>query len=172
MTLQYCPHCGKPSLKWINQRKFSCDACGFVLYQNCAAAVAVLLTYRDEILLTRRNQEPKKGFLDLSGGFCDPNETAEQTCARELWEELQLTINPEKLQYLGSQANVYPYKEVNYNTVDLFYRYALDEKPDFNLEEHEINAVVWLKKDELNLEELAFESQKRFLNHYLKTTDS
>ncbi|WP_083917661.1 NUDIX hydrolase [Riemerella columbina] len=112
MELNYCPHCGTSNLKFGNNRKFYCIQCDFVLYHNCAAAVAVLVTYQDELLLTRRNQNPKKGYLDLSGGFCDPNETAEDTCARELFEELQLKIDPEQLEYLGSQNNLYPYKGI------------------------------------------------------------
>lgn len=167
MELNYCPHCGTPHLKFEDNRKFYCTQCDFVLYHNCAAAVAVLVTYQDEVLLTRRNQDPKKGYLDLSGGFCDPNETAEDTCARELFEELQLKIDPEQLEYLGSQNNLYPYKGITYQTMDLFYRYELEARPEFTLEQHEINEVVWIKLNDLNIEDLAFESQKRFFKKFL-----
>lgn len=166
MNLPYCPRCGKPELKFSGN-KFSCG-CGFALYQNTAAAVAVLLTCQDEILFTVRNQEPKIGKLDLPGGFCDPEETAEFTCKREILEELGLVLEEEKFCYLGSQPNIYPYKGIVYNTLDLFYLYELHEKPEATLELEEISDIRWISLKVLGFEELAFDSQKKFLKAYLK----
>ena len=86
--LKYCPKCGQETLIFDGEKKFSCSQCDFVMYQNIAAAVAVLIRCEDELLLTKRNQNPKIGKLDLAGGFTDPKESAEETCARELKEEL------------------------------------------------------------------------------------
>ncbi|MBO4233616.1 NUDIX domain-containing protein [Riemerella anatipestifer] len=164
MALKYCPKCGKETLVFTDLRKFSCNECSFVLYHNCAAAVAVLITYGDEILFTRRNQDPKKGMLDLPGGFCDPKETAENTCKRELYEELKFNIDSNKLRYLSSQDNIYHYKGIDYNTMDLFFQYELTEKPKLELELNEVNEVIWINKNDLNLDNLAFDSQKRFFS--------
>ena len=66
-----------------------------------------------------------------------------------------------------SLPNVYHYKEIDYNTLDLFFEYNVDEKVDAKkLETHEITEVIWLKISELNLEEIAFDSQRKFLEHY------
>ena len=86
--LKYCPKCGQETLIFDGEKKFSCSQCDFVMYQNIAAAVAVLIRCEDELLLTKRNQNPKIGKLDLAGGFTDPKESAEETCSRELKEEL------------------------------------------------------------------------------------
>ena len=72
MNLKYCPQCGKETLQWSEEKKWYCIKCSFVLYHNCAAAVAVIVLYRDEILFTRRSQYSEKGKLDLPGGFVDP----------------------------------------------------------------------------------------------------
>ncbi len=165
--LKYCPQCGKENLQWDNEKKWNCSHCKFVLYHNCAAAVAVLITFEDEILLTRRNQDPAKQKLDLPGGFTDPKESAEETCARELKEELNITIDINKLTFLMSLPNVYPYKGIYYNTLDMIFTYPVEEKFDVEIEKSEISEVVWLKKEALKLEDIAFDSQRKFFEKFL-----
>jgi NAD+ diphosphatase len=166
--LKYCPSCGKESLNWDGEKKWSCPNCNFTLYNNVAGAVAVVIRHQDEIYLTRRNRDPKKGKLDLAGGFVDPKESAEETCKRELFEELQINIDISNLKYLTSLPNVYQYKEIDYNTIDLFYEYNVSEKFEVNLELSEISEAVWIPLRELDLEDIAFDSQKKFFEEYLK----
>ena len=132
--LRYCPKCGNESLTWDGEKKWNCSKCGFVLFHNVAGAVAVIIRFKDEILLTKRNQEPKKGKLDLAGGFVDPRESAEQTCVRELFEEMKIQVDISKLKYLASLPNIYEYKSIVYNTLDLFYEYEVEEKFEADLE--------------------------------------
>lgn len=166
--LKYCPNCGKESLQWDGEKKWSCPLCNFTLYNNVAGAVAVVIRYHDEIYLTRRNQDPKKGKLDLAGGFVDPRESAEETCQRELFEELQLKIDISNLKYITSLPNIYQYKEIDYNTIDLFYEYRVQEKFEVNIELSEISETQWIPLKDINLEDIAFDSQKRFFEQYLK----
>ncbi|KXH78511.1 NUDIX hydrolase [Chryseobacterium kwangjuense] len=166
--LKYCPSCGKETLNWDNEKKWSCPECGFTLYNNVAGAVAVVIRCDDEIYLTRRNRDPKKGKLDLAGGFVDPKESAEETCKRELFEELQLDVDISNLKYVTSLPNIYQYKEIDYNTIDLFYEYRVQEKFEVNLELSEISEAVWIPLNELKLDDIAFDSQKRFFEDYIK----
>ncbi|MFL9835185.1 NUDIX hydrolase [Chryseobacterium terrae] len=167
-VLKFCPNCGNENLKWNGEKKWSCTECSFTLYNNVAGAVAVVIRFEDEIYLTRRNQEPKKGKLDLAGGFVDPKESAENTCKRELFEELQLKIDIKNLKYLTSLPNVYQYKEIDYNTIDLFYEYRVAEKFEVNIELSEISETQWISLSEINLDDIAFDSQKKFFKQYLK----
>lgn len=169
--LTFCPKCGKSGLIWDGEKKWSCNNCDYILFHNVAGAVAVLLKFNDEILFTRRNQDPKKGKLDLPGGFVDPKESAEETCSREIFEELQLKIEVSELKYLASLPNVYEYKNIDYNTLDLFYEYHLPSKPEMNLELSEISEIVWIKKEEINLEDIAFDSQKKFLDFFRQSNN-
>jgi len=166
--LKYCPNCGRESLHWDGEKKWSCPECSFTLYNNVAGAVAVVIRCGDEIYLTRRNRDPKKGKLDLAGGFVDPKESAEETCRRELFEELQLDVDISNLKYITSLPNVYQYKEIDYNTIDLFYEYNVTEKFEVNLELSEISEAIWIPLNQLNLDDIAFDSQKRFFEDYLK----
>lgn len=164
--LKYCPSCGKESLQWDGEKKWSCPNCNFRLYNNVAGAVAVIIRFGNEIFLTRRNRDPKKGKLDLAGGFIDPRESAEEACKRELFEELKLEVDISKLKYLTSLPNIYQYKEIDYHTIDLFYEYEVSEKFEVNLELSEISESVWIDLKELKLEDIAFDSQKKFFEEY------
>ncbi len=161
-NLKFCPKCGKQTLNWDGEKKWFCSDCDYVLFHNVAGAVAVLIKYGDEILFTKRNQEPKKGKLDLPGGFTDPKESAEETCIRELYEEMKITVDISKLKYLASLPNVYEYENISYNTLDLFYEYEVDEKFKVKPELSEISETAWIKKSEINLDDIAFDSQKKF----------
>ena len=167
--LKFCPKCGKPSLQWDGEKKWSCSNCDYVLYHNVAGAVAVVIKHEDEILFTRRNQEPKKGKLDLAGGFVDPKESAEETCVRELFEEMKIKVDISQLKYLASLPNTYEYKKILYNTIDLFYEYEVAEKLELQLELSEISETIWLKKNEVNIEDIAFDSQKIFFKNYINS---
>lgn len=166
-NLDFCPQCGNNHLKFIDDKKWFCEDCQFTLYHNVAGAVAVILRYKDEILLTRRNKNPQMGKLDLAGGFIDANESAEKTCQREIKEELNYHLDLHKLSYKGSLPNIYEYKEISYHTIDLFFEYPLDQKPIFQLEKEELQGVVWVPLHELQIDDLAFDSQKKFMKDYL-----
>lgn len=164
-NMPFCPKCGNKTLHYDGEKKWSCK-CGFTLYNNVAGAVAVLIKCGDEYLFNKRNQEPKAGKLDLAGGFVDPKESAETTCKRELFEEMKLEIDESKLKYLASLPNVYEYKNIEYNTIDLFYLYEMPEKLEAKLEISEISEIQWITKEDLNLDDIAFDSQKKFLKEY------
>lgn len=164
-NMPFCPKCGNKTLQYDGEKKWSC-ICGFTLYNNVAGAVAVLIKCGEEYLFTKRNQEPKAGKLDLAGGFVDPKESAEITCKRELYEEMNLEIDETQLIYLGSLPNVYQYKNIDYNTIDLFYLYEMMEKTEVKLELKEISEIQWISTKNLNLGDIAFDSQKKFLKDY------
>lgn len=168
--MRFCPHCGKETLAWKEERKWHCSSCGFTLFHNVAGAVAVIIKHHGKILFTRRNKEPKKNKLDLPGGFTDPKESSERTCVRELSEELNINIDEKKLKYLGSLPNTYLYKEVLYNTIDLFFEYLVESDWEITLEKEEISEIVWKKPSEISPDEIAFDSQKKFLEAYFKNS--
>lgn len=87
----FCPRCGAPlELAQVDhQERLRCTKCGYVFFQNPAAAVAaVVLNDRHEVLLVRRAIEPAKGTWDVPGGFVDWGEDPETAITREMREEL------------------------------------------------------------------------------------
>jgi len=164
---KFCPNCASQNIEFEDNRRFECFDCGMVYFQNVAAAVAVIMERNKEILFTVRNREPKLGMLDLPGGFTDPDENAEETCARELKEELGIDIPPEDFKYFKSQPNNYLYKGIPYKTEDLVFTAKFPENAEFKLEESEIQEIKWIKKSEINLEEIGFDSLRKAVEEYL-----
>ena len=117
-----CPMCGSKNIQWRNNRKWLCSDCGFDLYCNIAAAVGIVL-YDDQhnVLFEVRAKDPRKGFLCLPGGFVDGNESAEAAMVRECREELGATVEENDLHYLCSFPNIYEYKNIQYQTCDIFF---------------------------------------------------
>src|SRR5690606_15841092 len=164
---KFCPNCASQNIEFENHRRFECFDCGMVYYQNVAAAVAVIIIRNGEMLFTVRNREPKLGMLDLPGGFTDPDETAEQTCARELKEELNLIIEPQQFKYFQSFPNNYLYKGIPYKTEDLIFVTEFPENTELKLEEDEIQSVKWIKISEINLDEIGFDSLRKAVQAFL-----
>ena len=59
-SITHCPQCASETLTWPSPKHFACADCGFVLYLNIAAAVAVIIECQGKILLGVRRHEPKK----------------------------------------------------------------------------------------------------------------
>lgn len=165
---KFCPNCSSVNIEFVNVRRFECFDCGMVYFHNVAAAVAVIIEQNGKILFTVRNREPRMGMLDLPGGFTDPNESAEETCQRELKEELNIDIPTQDFQYFKSVPNDYNYRGIPYKTEDLIFTAAFPENSLIELEKDEIQSIQWIKKSEINLEEIGFESLRKAIKEYIK----
>ena len=178
---QYCPSCGGKNIQ-LKGNKFSCPDCAFVYFHNTAAATGCVIEAGGKILLLVRGNEPAAGKLDLPGGFVDPGEGAIEGLQRELREELgwEPPIPPGKtaadiFKLFASFPNTYPYKNIIYNTCDLFFTVSapgLTEK-DLKLDAGEIAGLRFLSPgevNEVNLDDLAFDSTRRAIRAYLRIT--
>jgi NADH pyrophosphatase NudC (nudix superfamily) len=166
---RYCPSCGSPNILFERGRKFHCPDCGFLYYHNTAAATGCVISNGTEIVLLVRAKDPAKGLLDLPGGFVDPGEGALDGLRRECREEIGWDPGP-NFTLFASFPNIYPYKNITYNTCDLFFTITVPGlKPgDFTLEEKEIGGVRFVKPQEIRPEELAFDSTRRAIKAFLE----
>ena len=155
MIDNYCPACGDDQFNSSNGNRYDCRSCGHTLFMNCAGTVGAVIRCGNEILLTLRAHEPATGKLDLPGGFVDPDETFEQALARELLEELNLSI--EQPRYLFSACNTYLYQGVHYKTVDAIFELCYEQKPSVEAND-DVAAIRWLQLAEINDEDIAFVS--------------
>ena len=170
LMFRYCPACASEKISFEQNRVFRCPGCGFTYYHNTAAATACIVRSNAGLLFLVRNKEPGKGKLDLPGGFVDPGEGAMDGLRREFTEELGLNFKPEDFKLFASFPNIYPYKNITYNTCDLFFYIDapdLTEK-DLQPEEAEVSAVLFIKKEQLDIERIAFESVKKAVGLFLK----
>ncbi|MDR2864484.1 MAG: NUDIX domain-containing protein [Spirochaetaceae bacterium] len=167
----YCPSCASKNIRFENGRFFYCPDCGFKYYHNVAAATACLIDSGSSILFLVRGREPATGKLDLPGGFVDPNEGAIEGLIRECNEELSWTPRASEISLFASFPNVYTYKNIDYNTCDLFFSIRAPDllEKNLELEKEEIKSARFIEYAQIDLNDLAFPSAKRAVEAYLKT---
>ncbi|MDR1240121.1 MAG: NUDIX domain-containing protein [Treponema sp.] len=167
---RYCPACGSPEIRFEGGKVFHCPCC-FVYYHNTAAAVGCVIDTGDAILFLIRGREPGRGKLDLPGGFVDPGEGALEGLRRELREEIGWEPprpDHEAFTLFASFPNIYPYKNIPYNTCDLFFALSAPGLGgnDLRLAEDEIAGIRFVRPEALNLDDLAFDSTRRAVRAY------
>ncbi|HEY8550513.1 MAG TPA: NUDIX domain-containing protein [Vicinamibacterales bacterium] len=159
----FCPRCGRPASS-PGARPFRCAACGFLYYFNAAVSAAVLIVAPDgQGLFIRRARDPGRDGLAFVGGFLDPGESAEDGLRREVREEVGLELS--SLDYLCSHPNEYPYEQVVYPVLDLFFvGRAVDAASARPLED--VAHIVWRDPMTVDPAEMAFPSMTAALRHY------
>jgi ADP-ribose pyrophosphatase YjhB (NUDIX family) len=129
------------------------------------------------LLFTVRGKEPGKGLLDMPGGFVDLGESIVEGLHRELREELGWVPPGENLygifRFFASFPNVYAYKGINYNTCDMYFSVSAPGliMEDLHIEHSEITEVRFLKPQEIDFDQFAFESTRRAVKVYLSELD-
>jgi ADP-ribose pyrophosphatase YjhB (NUDIX family) len=168
---KFCPACGSRNIRFEKNKVFRCPDCGFLYYHNTAAATGLVISTGEEIVLLVRAKEPAGGKLDLPGGFVDPGEGAFEGLRRECREELGWDPGPHCTLF-ASFPNIYPYKNITYNTCDLFFTITVPglKAGDFTLEEQEVSGLRFIRPRDIRLEDMAFDSGRRAIQAYLEIT--
>lgn len=156
----FCPACGSVGGEFIDSREYRCPACGFRYFHNVATAAGVVVERGGKFLFVVRAAEPAKGKLGLPGGFVDPGESVEAELRREVREEIGAEIDEPV--FLASFPNRYGFGATIYHTCDLYFRAEVLTRPqDWRLAAGEVSDLVWLAPDEVDPQDLAFESLRR-----------
>ena len=106
---RYCPRCAaelelQPSPE-PDPPRLTCPECNFVHYPNPAPTVQAWIDRDGTFLALERNQEPRRGFWNLPGGFVEPGESGPEAIAREVGEETGLEVEVGAV--LGIFASLY-----------------------------------------------------------------
>lgn len=172
-SVKFCPQCQEKSLDFDGKNQYHCPRCGFTFYRNVAAAVAAIIRCQGQVLFVVRAKEPKKGMLDLPGGFVDSCERAEEALRREVREELGIELG--ELTFFTNETNIYEYRGVRYHTLDLYYLADVDTPPR-DCDRSEIADIRLISPQELDFSELAFSStwyaMEKYLAHFGGGDDS
>lgn len=119
--IQHCRACGTQVTYRVpsddNRERAVCPSCQTIHYENPLAVVGTLPVWGSQVLLCRRNIEPRFGLWTLPGGFLELGETTAQGAIRETEEEAGADI---ELQDLYTVLNV-----ARVGQLHLFYRARL-----------------------------------------------
>lgn len=103
-SFHFCPNCGTPlSLNLKSGAKLlSCQACGWIHYEDPKVACGGLLLREGSVLLVKRVMEPQSGAWSIPAGFMNAREHPEETVKREFFEETGLRVEVERLVEVSS----------------------------------------------------------------------
>lgn len=137
---------------------YLCQSCGRENYNNPAACTTAIILNdeRDSILMAVRGREPKKGMLDLPGGFVEADEEIETAMRREVMEETGMEVNV--LGMLGAYTN--HYQGVRW-TADIAYVLTIESGTPVAADD--VAELKWYKIEEIPDGELAFKSIRKEL---------
>jgi ADP-ribose pyrophosphatase YjhB (NUDIX family) len=154
-VFRHCPRCAAPRGAEVDAIRFVCGACGFVYYYNVAVSSgAVVLDPAGHALFIRRARAPGKDKLAFPGGFVDRGETAQDAAIREVREETGVVLPA--VEFLASFPNLYPYRDVEYAVLDLFFVATVPSREATPLDE--VTEIVWGAPESLREDDLAFPS--------------
>lgn len=119
--MKFCSSCGTTISIRIpegdDRKRFVCDSCGVIHYQNPRVIVGCLPFFEGRVLLCRRAIEPRYGYWTLPAGFMENGETTMEGAARETWEEARARVTNSELYRVFDMPQI--------NQVYMFYRTGL-----------------------------------------------
>jgi ADP-ribose pyrophosphatase YjhB (NUDIX family) len=162
--LKHCRECGVAVVYRLpgdgdTRERAICTACHTVHYENPLNVVGTVPVWGDngeQVLLCKRNIEPRWGKWTLPAGFMELGETTAQGAARETDEEAGAEY---EMQDLFTVMNV-----VRVGQVHFYYRARL-LSPVFNPGHETIEARLFTEA-EIPWDEIAFRTVKETLEHY------
>lgn len=137
---RFCGRCGAPTRHDEKLRMLSCPSCGNMIFPKICPAVIVAVTDGDRIMLTQYKGRAYKNYA-LIAGFTEIGETAEQTVAREVMEEVGVKVK--NIVYRGTQ----PWGV----DTDLLLGFSaqLDGDDTVTRDDGELSAAAWFKRSEV-----------------------
>ena len=158
--IKHCRVCGAPAPTACRPTTTAsapiCTACGEIHYENPINVVGTLPVWGEQVLLCRRNIEPRYGFWTLPAGFLELGESTADGALRETDEEAGARI---ELQGLFTVLNV-----VRVGQVHLYYRARMLDTTLAPGPET-IEARLF-REDEVPWDQIAFRTVRQTLEHY------
>lgn len=139
---RFCGRCGQPMIHDSKERMMRCETCGNQVYPKIAPAVIVGVINGDKILFTKYNGRAYKKYA-LIAGFTEIGETAEETVAREVMEEVGLKVKDityYKSQPWGTDSNLL-----------LGFFCHLDGDDKITMDTEELSTAEWVSRADMDV---------------------
>jgi len=135
---RFCGHCGTATIHDEKERMLRCPQCGNMIFPRISPAVIVAVVDGSKILMSKYAGREYKRYA-LIAGFTEIGETAEETVAREVMEEVGLSVK--NIRYYKSQ----PWG-IDGNLLLGFFA-DLDGDGTIRLDEEELAEAEWFERD-------------------------
>lgn len=159
-SIRHCKLCGGEAAYRVppddNRERAVCSRCGTIHYENPLNVVGTLPVWQNQVLLCRRNIEPRFGMWTLPAGFMELGESSSEGALRETVEEAGARV---ELLGLYTLLNV-----VRINQVHFYYRARLLDTR-FDPGPETIEARLF-NRSEVPWDELAFRSVRATLDFF------
>jgi ADP-ribose pyrophosphatase YjhB (NUDIX family) len=159
-SIKHCKTCGGAAVYSMpaddNRERATCTLCHTIHYENPLNVVGTLPVWGDQVLLCRRNIEPRYGLWTLPAGFMELGESVAEGAMRETVEEAGAHI---ELQGLYTMLNV-----IRVGQVHLFYRARLLDT-EFAPGPESIEAKLF-HEHEVPWDEIAFRTTRETLKRF------
>jgi NAD+ diphosphatase len=137
---RFCGRCGHPMLRVRRNRELCCPECANVVYPKIQPAVICGVTHGSKILLTKYAGR-KYAHFALVAGFNEVGESLEETCRREVMEEVGIRVR--RLRYYKDQP--WPFTD----TLLAGFFCELDGTSRITLDTSELRLGVWTDRSEI-----------------------
>ncbi|MGH3393116.1 MAG: NAD(+) diphosphatase [Streptosporangiaceae bacterium] len=141
-THHFCPNCGEPSVPVSSGHARRCTVEGTEEFPRVDPAMIVLVTDPGDRALLARNAAWPAHRVSVLAGFVEAGESAEQAVAREVQEEVGITVG--EVRYLGSQPWPMP------QSLMLGFRAEATGSMELKVDDDEIAEAGWYSRDELS----------------------
>lgn len=136
----FCARCGAPTVPTQGGHRRGCPSCGASHFPRMDPAVIMLVCDGDRCVLGRRVNAPEGRWSTLAG-YVEPGESLETAVAREVHEEVALTVHT--VRYRGSQPWPFP--------SSLMLAFEAEVEPDSPVVDgREIGDARWFTRAELS----------------------
>lgn len=159
--IKHCRNCGAAVIYRLpddgdTRERAVCPACQTIHYQNPLNVVGTVPYWGEQVLLCKRNIEPRKGKWTLPAGFLELGETVAEGAARETDEEAGAQIEMQGLYTVISVPRV--------GQVHMFYRARL-LADTFNPGPETMETRLYDESD-IPWDEIAFRTVRETLEHF------
>lgn len=142
-TNQFCGRCGRKMEPDRKERMLFCPGCHNMVYPRISPAVIVGVLNGDKILMSKYAGRSYTNYA-LIAGFTEIGESAEQTVAREVMEEVGLKVK--NIRYYKSQPWAFS------GSLLIGFFCDLDGSGQIRLDTSELAEAGWYSRDEISLE--------------------
>jgi len=162
MEIKFCTACGSAVELRVppddDHERAVCPHCGLIHYSNPKLVVGCIPELKGQVLLCKRNIEPRKGKWTLPAGYLENGESVQQGAVRETLEETRAHVQI-----------IEPYRLFNIVFVDqIYFMFRANLVSDTFGPTTESTEVRLFDEKDIPWDDIAFEVIKQTLEHYFK----